>query len=135
MNINQNFDKWFSSRGDETVMLDHNINENSHVIEIGGFKGVWVKQIVDKYKKDDKRKFVSQKKIDLNNNTLITIWKNLDIKQENELGYFTFSDGTKVDRPAGDSQAGTTVSASNVVRCRCYLFPVENPKNKKSDKL
>lgn len=49
MNINQNFDKWFSSRGDETVMLDHNINENSHVVEIGGFKGVWVKQIVDKY--------------------------------------------------------------------------------------
>ena len=47
----------------------------------------------------------------------------------NQLGYFTFSDGTKVDRPAGDSQAGTTVTGANVVRCRCYLFPIEQPKN------
>jgi len=47
---------------------------------------------VDKYKQDDKRKFISQKKIGLDNNTLVTIWKNLDIKQENELGYFARDD-------------------------------------------
>jgi len=49
MKINQNFNDWFSSRGDETVMLDHIINESSHVVEIGGFKGIWVSQIVEKY--------------------------------------------------------------------------------------
>jgi FkbM family methyltransferase len=49
MKINQNFNDWFSSRGDETVMLDHIIDQNSHVVEIGGFKGVWVSQIVDRY--------------------------------------------------------------------------------------
>jgi hypothetical protein len=42
---------------------------------------------INKYKKDDKRKFVSQKKIELDTPTLLIIWKNLDIKQENELGY------------------------------------------------
>lgn len=59
----------------------------------------------------------------------------MDGQITNELGYFTFSDGTKVDRPAGDSQAGTTVTAANVVRCRCYLFPIEQPKNNKGKKI
>lgn len=49
MKINQNFNDWFSSRGDETVMLEHIIDKNSHVVEIGGFKGVWVSQIVEKF--------------------------------------------------------------------------------------
>lgn len=49
----------------------------------------------------------------------------MDGQIENQLGYFTFSDGSKIDRPAGSSQAGTTVAGLNVVRCRCYLFPVD----------
>jgi hypothetical protein len=47
---------------------------------------------INKYKQDDKRKFISQKKISLDNATLVTIWKNLDMKQENELGYFIGDD-------------------------------------------
>jgi hypothetical protein len=47
---------------------------------------------VNKYKQDDKRKFISQKKIALDNNTIITIWNNLDMKQENELGYYPGDD-------------------------------------------
>ncbi len=42
-----------------------------------------------------------------------------------ELGWFKFGDDSLIDRPAGESQGGTTVKASNVVRCRCYLFPVQ----------
>lgn len=49
MSINPNYNEWASIRGDETLMLDHTINENSHVVELGGYKGVWVSQIVDKF--------------------------------------------------------------------------------------
>jgi len=49
----------------------------------------------------------------------------IDGQVENELGWFKFGDGSLIDRPAGESQGGTTVKASNVVRCRCYLFPVQ----------
>ena len=49
MKIEQNFNEWFSSHGDETLMVEHIINNKSHVVEIGGFKGVWVSQIVEKY--------------------------------------------------------------------------------------
>lgn len=51
--------------------------------------------------------------------------KAIDGQIENELGWFKFDDGSLIDRPAGESQGGTTVKASNVVRCRCYLFPVQ----------
>lgn len=47
---------------------------------------------VNKYKKENKRKFVSQKKIELNQATLVTIWKYIDIKQENALGYYMGDD-------------------------------------------
>jgi hypothetical protein len=47
---------------------------------------------VNKYKQDNNRTFVSQKKIGLDKNILITIWKNLDTKQENELGYYMGDD-------------------------------------------
>jgi HK97 family phage portal protein len=52
--------------------------------------------------------------------------KAIDGQIENELGWFKFGDGSLIDRPAGSSQGGTTVKASNVVRCRCYLFPVQD---------
>lgn len=52
--------------------------------------------------------------------------KAMDGQVQNELGWFKFGDGSLIDRPAGSSQGGTTVKASNIVRCRCYLFPVKN---------
>ncbi len=52
--------------------------------------------------------------------------KAIDGQIENELGWFKFGDGSLIDRPAGSSQGGTTVKAANVVRCRCYLFPVQD---------
>lgn len=51
--------------------------------------------------------------------------KAIDGQIENELSWFRFTDDTLIDRPAGESQGGTNVKASNVVRCRCYLFPVQ----------
>lgn len=51
--------------------------------------------------------------------------KAMDGQVQNEMGWFVFGDGSMIDRPAGESQGGTTVKASNVVRCRCYLFPVK----------
>lgn len=51
--------------------------------------------------------------------------KGMDGQVQNEMGWFTFGDGSMIDRPAGTAQGGTSVKASNVVRCRCYLFPVK----------
>jgi HK97 family phage portal protein len=50
----------------------------------------------------------------------------MDGQIQNELGWFKFPDGSYIDRPVGDAQGGTNVKAADVVRCRCYLFPIKD---------
>lgn len=42
-------EKWREWDGDNTLALDWDLNENSHVWEIGGFEGRWAQQIWDKF--------------------------------------------------------------------------------------
>ena len=50
MNRNlQNVPAWFTSRGDDTHAVDYNLNENSTIMDLGGFTGVWVKKMIQKY--------------------------------------------------------------------------------------
>lgn len=41
---------WRKDNGDYTHNLNYDLDENSIVIELGGYKGVWVEQIFSKYK-------------------------------------------------------------------------------------
>lgn len=45
----ENVKKWFSDNGDNTHNLNYELNENSIVVEVGGFTGVWSQQIIDKF--------------------------------------------------------------------------------------
>lgn len=42
-------EKWRELDGDNTLALDWDLNEDSHVWEIGGFEGRWAQQIWDKF--------------------------------------------------------------------------------------
>ena len=33
-------DRWFADRGDQTLRLDYDLNENSVVLDLGGYHGV-----------------------------------------------------------------------------------------------
>jgi len=41
--------KWFADNGDLTHNLNHNLNRDSIVLDIGGYTGVWASQILEKY--------------------------------------------------------------------------------------
>jgi FkbM family methyltransferase len=41
--------RWFSDRGDYTHNITYDLNENSVVIDLGGYTGLWVEQIINKY--------------------------------------------------------------------------------------
>lgn len=41
--------KWFSDNGDLTHRLNYNINSESIVFDLGGYQGLWTKQIFDRY--------------------------------------------------------------------------------------
>lgn len=41
--------RWWQDNGDNTHIFDHNLNEDSVVLDLGGYVGVWAQQVVDKY--------------------------------------------------------------------------------------
>lgn len=45
----QNSYRWFCDKGDEKLMYDFNLNENSLVFDVGGYKGNWSKKIHEKF--------------------------------------------------------------------------------------
>ncbi|MBA7576805.1 hypothetical protein ES708_18647 [subsurface metagenome] len=40
--------QWFEIKGDETLRLDYNLDKNSIVFDIGGYKGQWSSEIFSK---------------------------------------------------------------------------------------
>lgn len=51
-NIKLNHDAvnlWFKNHGDYTHSVNYNLNENSVVMDFGGYTGVWAQRIIDKY--------------------------------------------------------------------------------------
>lgn len=43
-------EEWFKNNGDNTLRLDYDLNENSIVFDLGGYKGWFSEQINNKYK-------------------------------------------------------------------------------------
>lgn len=43
------FRKWKEDRGDQTLRLDYNLNQESIVLDVGGFKGQWASDLYSKY--------------------------------------------------------------------------------------
>jgi hypothetical protein len=41
--------KWRADKGDDILVLDYPLNENSQVIELGGFHGLWTKRVSTKF--------------------------------------------------------------------------------------
>lgn len=41
--------RWFADNGDNTHNLNYDFNEDSVIMDLGGYTGVWAKQMIDKY--------------------------------------------------------------------------------------
>jgi FkbM family methyltransferase len=46
---NKSLKKWFDDNGDNTHNITYDLNENSIIMDLGGYTGVWAQQMVDKY--------------------------------------------------------------------------------------
>ena len=42
-------DRWRADKGDDIKVIDYPLDENSQVIELGGFHGLWTKRISSKF--------------------------------------------------------------------------------------
>jgi FkbM family methyltransferase len=43
-------ERWFKNKGDETHRMNYKLDENSIVLDVGGYDGEWSKKIYEKYK-------------------------------------------------------------------------------------
>lgn len=41
--------RWFKDKGDKTKRINYDLNENSIVFDVGGYKGEWAEKIFNKY--------------------------------------------------------------------------------------
>lgn len=41
--------KWFADNGDYTHNINYDLNENSSIMDFGGYTGVWAEQMINKY--------------------------------------------------------------------------------------
>jgi FkbM family methyltransferase len=41
--------RWFNDKGDYTHNITYDLNENSIIMDLGGYTGVWVQQMIEKY--------------------------------------------------------------------------------------
>jgi FkbM family methyltransferase len=41
--------RWFSDDGDNTHILNYDLNENSKVMDLGAFVGIWAEKVINKY--------------------------------------------------------------------------------------
>jgi FkbM family methyltransferase len=41
--------KWFKDNGDNTHNITYNLTENSIIMDLGGYTGVWAQQMIEKY--------------------------------------------------------------------------------------
>ena len=41
--------RWFNDRGDYTHNITYDLNENSTIMDLGGYTGVWAQQMIEKY--------------------------------------------------------------------------------------
>jgi FkbM family methyltransferase len=45
----ERLDSWFRNQGDKSLRLDYDLNENSTVLDLGGYEGQWTSDIFSKY--------------------------------------------------------------------------------------
>ena len=43
------FQRWREDNGDHTHILNYDLNEDSIIMDLGGYTGVWVQQMIEKY--------------------------------------------------------------------------------------
>jgi hypothetical protein len=68
--------RWFNDRGDYTHNITYDLNENSIIMDLGGYTGVWVQQMIEKY----------------NPNFIVEIISELESNTENFVGQISRTD-------------------------------------------
>jgi FkbM family methyltransferase len=100
--------RWFRDNGDYTHNINYNLNENSCIIDLGGYTGVWAQQMIEKYNPnvyilEPVTKFYDGMVSKFSDNNKVHLM-NIGISTKNENGVIYLSnDGTSSNLTDGES--------------------------------
>jgi FkbM family methyltransferase len=111
---------WFGDKGDQTLRLDYDLDENSIVFDVGGYVGDWASNIfnkyvcrifvfepVPKYFEIIKRRFLKNRKVSI---------MNIGLDKESKMENITLSDdGTSLFKSGGDKLRVSMVRAIDFI--------------------
>jgi FkbM family methyltransferase len=97
--------KWFADKGDTTLRLNYPLTENSVVLDVGGYRGNWAEQIIQKY---NPYIFIFEPVTDYYNIIVNKFENNPKVKVYN----FGLSDADKIQKISLREEASSTYSSS-----------------------
>ncbi len=100
--------KWFRDNGDYTHNITYNLTENSVIMDLGGYTGVWAQQMIEKYNPnvyilEPVTNFYEGMVVRFSNNNKVRLM-NVGIGVEDKDGFiFMSGDGTSSNLANGES--------------------------------
>lgn len=100
--------RWFADKGDYTHNINYDLNEDSTIMDLGGYKGVWAEQMISKYNPnvyiiEPVPEFYNIMKSKFKNNSKIKLLNAGIGKEDKENLIFVNADGTSSNLNNGTS--------------------------------
>lgn len=88
MKVIQEINQWFSDNGDNTHSINYDLNEDSIIMDLGGYTGVWVDKMINRYNPnvyvvEPIKKFFNVMEDKFNSNNKVNLL-NLGVSNENK---------------------------------------------------
>ena len=126
--MTQEIQQWFASNGDDTHLINYDLNENSTIMDLGGYTGVWIEKMIKKYNPtayaiEPIKSFFEIMENKFNGNNKVNL-VNLGVSNENKKSLIYLSGDGSSSRGTGNSEEVELVTMDNLLD-RCKLNNVD----------
>ena len=126
--MKQQLQQWFASNGDNTYLINYDLNENSTIMDLGGYTGVWIDKMINKYNPkvydiEPVKSFFKIMENKFNDNNKVNL-VNLGVSNENKKSLIYLSDDGSSFQGTGESEEVELVTMGNLLNI-CKLNKVD----------
>ena len=124
----QELQQWFNSNGDNTHSINYDLNENSIIMDLGGYTGIWIEKMIKKYNPtvyaiEPIKSFCEIMENKFNGNNKVNL-VNLGVSNENKKYLIYLSGDASSFQGTGESEEVELVTMDNLLD-KCELSEVD----------
>ena len=117
--MEQQIQQWISSNGDNTHSINYDLNENSTIMDLGGYTGVWIEKMIKKYNPtvyavEPVTSFFKIMENKFNDNNKVNL-VNLGVSNENKKSLIYLSGDASSSQGTGDADEVELVTMDNLL--------------------